>query len=386
MEFLSAATGKDWVETEPNNKADQNELNAAESNRLKLNRLLTDVLLSENLLVLAGLGTSLCVKDEGGVTVAPTMLQLWEAVKGAAGESFDQILGRVRYRTPATGDNIELLLSQCQLAQRFDPQDQIERFVREAEGLIVEKCKFVRENLKLPFHEMFLRKVARRSTRNPRLKLFTTNYDLVFEAAASRTRFVVVDGFSHTQPQEFDGGFFNVDFVKRNDDQTSPDFMPNVFHLCKLHGSIDWELRGSQVVKSIEPVRPLIVYPRQSKFESSYDQPFIELMSRLQGYLRQPNTGLIIVGFGFNDNHITQPILSAVRSNVGLKAVVVDPAIKKSKNEAIETIRALILNGDWRLAQISAGFEALVPFMPDLVVQTEEEQHLLRLRASRNPA
>jgi hypothetical protein len=40
------------------------------------------------------------------------------------------------------------------------------------------------------------------------MKLFTTNYDLCFEEAAARSRFVTVDGFSHAMPQEFDGAYF----------------------------------------------------------------------------------------------------------------------------------------------------------------------------------
>jgi len=39
-----------------------------------------------------------------------------------------------------------------------------------------------------------MRAVGRRSAQQQRLKLFTTNYDLAFEHAASNTGFVVIDG------------------------------------------------------------------------------------------------------------------------------------------------------------------------------------------------
>jgi hypothetical protein len=122
--------------------------------------------------------------------------------------------------------------------------------------------------------------------------------------------------------------------------------------LYKLHGSVDWESNGSQVTKSHLPARPLIVYPRLSKFESSYDQPFIEIMSRFQLSLREPNTGLIVVGCGFNDHHIVQPIMSAIRSNVGLKAAIIDPCLKDCKKESVATIKSLIQEGDWRLTLV----------------------------------
>ena len=63
------------------------------------------------------------------------------------------------------------------------------------------------------------------------------------------------------------------------------------------------------MTKTIEPAKTLDDYPRYSKFESSFDQPFIELMSRFQLSLREPNTGLIVVGFGFNDHHMAEPIM-----------------------------------------------------------------------------
>src|SRR5690606_19411760 len=99
--------------------------------------------------------------------------------------------------------DIELLLSHCQLAQAFSPDEEIAAFIQATEQLIVRKCAFVKDGSPLATHEHFLRRVARRSTRSPRTKLFTTNYDLCFEQAASCAGFIVLDGFSHTLPQRF---------------------------------------------------------------------------------------------------------------------------------------------------------------------------------------
>ena len=102
----------------------------------------------------------------------------------------------------------------------------------------------------------------------------------------------MIDGFSHSIPQEFDGGYFAYDLVHRGEDRETPDYITNVFHLYKLHGSIDWCRVGNQIHKAASPDKPLMIYPRESKFELSYDQPFLELMSRLQMSLRQANTDI----------------------------------------------------------------------------------------------
>jgi hypothetical protein len=83
----------------------------------------------------------------------------------------------------------------------------------------------------------------------------------------------------------------------------------------------------------------LIIYPRLSKFESSYEQPFLEMMSRFQASLRQSNTGVLVIGFGFNDAHVAQPLLSALESNVNLKMVVVDPGLEASTNKTVGKLR-----------------------------------------------
>ena len=377
--FLSTRTGSIWSDVLAAADASDGAKRRADAASEGLERFVSEVLLAENLVVLCGLGSARSARNCRGVVAAPSMSDLWAAAEAKAGANFSEISANAKYKKVGPADNIEVLLSACQLANAFSESDSLTTFISETEALIVSKCRFVDGNTDLSTHETFLRKVARRSTRQPRLKLFTTNYDLCFEAAAYRIHLVVVDGFSHANPQEFDGSYFGYDFVRREQDRESPDYIPNVFHLYKLHGSVDWELHDRLIRRSAEPEKPLIIYPRHSKFELSYDQPFLEMMSRLQLGLRQPNTGLLVVGFGFNDFHIAQPILSAVRSNVGLRCLIVDPALEGSTNEYLTECSQLAMAGDHRLGLFSGTFEELVPRIPDLVAETEAELHRKRL-------
>jgi hypothetical protein len=378
FKFLSTATGPQWVALDRPSGGDPKILADHETTKQRFERQLTDVLLAENLVILTGLGTSMCVKGDDGKPLAPTMQNLWDASKAKAGTDFDTVKLKVNY-TEAT-ENIEFLLSRCQMAEKLKSDAAVKKFVEETEKLIVEKCRFLKDGLSLSVHEAFLRKVARRSTRLPRAKLFTTNYDLCFETAASKARFVVTDGFSHSEPQEFDGSYFNYDFVRRHPDRETPDYIPNVFHLYKLHGSLDWQQSGTQIFKVRGAAKPLIIYPRESKFESSYDQPFLEMMAAFQAALRQPNTGLLVIGFGFSDHHIAQPIASAIRSNVSLKAMAVSPSLESLPRTSIKDISDLIAAGDTRLSLLATDFEKLVEVTPDLIAATEEESHQGRIR------
>jgi hypothetical protein len=54
----------------------------------------------------------------------------------------------------------------------------------------------------------------------------------------------------------------------------------------------------------------------------------LELVSQYFAALREPNTCLIVTGFGFNDDHLSEPILSAVRSNPHLRLIIADCSAK----------------------------------------------------------
>ncbi len=401
MQLFAAITDGAWTPVFGDTPSDKE---SAASCKEGLNRLLVELLRSENVIVLTGLGTSLCLSDNKGKRIAPTMSDLWDGARNKTGDAvFDGYLTEVNYPNTEPSDdtpkeakqneNIELLLSQCHIAHEYikhKHKDEAEgkaknlnEFIADIEHSIVEECSFVNDDSSLDVHESFLRRIARRSTRLPRTKIFTTNYDLCFESAASRINFVAVDGFSHSFPQQFDSSYFAYDLVRRNEDGSTPDFIPNVFHLYKMHGSVDWQNDAGVIRKQSKPTSPVLVFPRYSKFEASYEHPFLEFMARFQSALRQPKTSLLIIGFGFNDKHITQPILSAIRSNVGLRVAVVDPSLKEQPSDASNEIQRLIKSGDQRLALVSAPFEEFVPLLPDLIAETEEERHRGRLLGSK---
>lgn len=394
MQVLSASTLGVWK-----SKANPAEPDKPDPAEQEGRRVLSDLFRCNNLVVLAGLGTSLCIKDSAtGKPLAPTMWQLWTSIK----ESYELVsdwaalLKLVRH---ADGDiNIETLLSRCKLAESFLDGDDLKTvtdFIGLAESQIYAAVDFLKAGQSLPIHLEFLRRIARRSNRKARTKLFTTNYDRCFEEAGRQARYVVVDGFSQTQPPTFDASYFNYDIVHRDRESDTSDFIPNLFHLYKLHGSIDWERdeESGEIRKVCKPASPLLIYPRSSKYELAFAQPYLEMMSSFQSALRESNTGLLVVGFGFNDNHLAEPVLSAIRSNLSLKAVVVSPRLgpwigndgvenagETAENDHLLKLHSLIVNGDARLAMLHCGFEDLIPFVPDIVAETDLERHLDRVR------
>lgn len=362
--------------------------------RQEIDRILSDIVRSRNLIVLTGLGTSLCVKDDDGNMKAPTMAALWDAVQGsyAAHEqgrpSWEEVLQIARQ--PEGNEDIEELLSRAKIAESFETGDastKIGRFVSDAERIIRTKVDFLNTNEELPFHESLLRRLARRSVRRERLRLFTTNYDLCFEHAARRTGFVVMDGFTLTQPSTFDPMHFTYDIVRRTGEADAPDYIENLFHFYKVHGSIDWEFDGvaKKINKSPGTDSPLLIYPRSTKYELAFAQPYLEMLSSFQSAIRQRDTALLIVGFGFNDNHISEPILAAIETNLSLKVAVISPSVQEQSatNAHLSKISSLIDQGDARLSMIGATFEEIVPIVPDLTAMTDLERHVERVRAVR---
>lgn len=290
----------------------------------------------ENIIILSGSGTSVGIGI--GEKFGKTMSGLWNSVIEKIG--FDKLkVFAKKIKFDALNKNytdLEALLSKAIISQTFLCDPKIEMTIKQIESIIRDEC-----SLDLPDnapHLILLRKLTARKLKYSRVKVFTLNYDLLFEQAASKGGYVVIDGFSFSYPRMFNGVYFDYDIVARNSNRalSEENFVAKVFHLYKPHGSLDWEKVESsndtseQVIKADNPRSPLMIYPSNSKYEYSFEQPYFEMISRFQQELRNRNTLLLVVGFSFYDKHIKAMIYESLNVNPSITIVVVSPSIKQN--------------------------------------------------------
>lgn len=378
ISFLQAANASNgWLDLEVNVPADASEevVRKAELDsqalRKQLDEYLHSMLMTPNLVVLTGSGTSL------GRVGGPSMQDLW---KGAIEISdYSEVAAIVKQ--PADDEWVENLLSRCKMAQNFiddAKMKKVAKFLIAAEKMILEKCSNFLGKADLAGHRTFLKRMARRRLRAPRLKLFTINYDLCFETAASDLGITLIDGFSFANPRRFDPRFFNYDIVRRSRSRDEiHDFVEGVMQIMKLHGSVNWDNTPQGVIQNAVPKTPCLIYPACGKYEQSYSQPHLELMAQFQWILRESNTCLVMIGFGCNDNHLTAPILAAVDSNPSFKLLVVD-CCARAKSEcagaAYYQLRQKISAGEADVFLLNADFEQFSNLIPHLRALSPAEQ------------
>lgn len=368
---------------------------------------LLNVLNATNVVVLTGTGSSFAAANSAEKLTPAGMWDVWQAVQTEVGAAaFNEVCDT--FANAKIDDNIERLLTLCKLylelhetAIEDETYKKIHGFVETAEKAILARVDFVDRTTTLDAHAGLIQKIGRRGVRKARTKLFTTNYDLCFEEAARRHRFTVIDGFSHGLDQVYDRSHFEFDIVRRSGLRDAPDYIENVFHFYKLHGSLDWRRQAADIFRSRGPEgKPVLIYPRSSKYQESFEAPYLDMISAFQAALREPDTAVLISGFGFNDDHISRPILSAVEANMSLRLVICDPAfvpanelaaetqsmteVADPKNPFLAAFKRMVGGGDARIHLINGRFQDLVSALPDLIGETDRERHMHRVRALRD--
>lgn len=339
----------------------------------------------KNIAVLTAAGTSM----ENGKNTGKTRKELWESYKAeinAIQEVLTQNEGFLKEHCLeiVKAQNIEDFLSFTILYEKLNGP-----IIKDGKELRLLLEKKIADACRLKLddenrhHQDFLRKLTARKPGDPRVQLYTTNYDTLFEQAATRLNYTLIDGFSFSYPRIFNGNNFDRDIVYRTKTRINQEesFVPGVLQLFKLHGSVDWE-KENDLIKQKENVEyPCIIYPASDKYESSYEQPYFEMMAHLQQTLRKESTMLIVAGFGFQDKHIQNVIHEAVIQNPNFHLIIVcygsspfeieDADGKKVKWDEIGITSHLIpgyLNSDGQLLQnvtvIYSKFKKFVEIYP----------------------
>lgn len=199
-------------------------------------------------------------------------------------------------------------------------------------------------------HLAFLSKLVARDSNLGRIHLFTLNYDTLFEQALEMLGIQYFDGFTGRADARFDPSVYGLDIyypgeiaegrVRRFD---------KFLHFYKLHGSIHWyaddnELRarhpdlsvarayrnsdaankGAELAKIAGTLPSAGILPTANKFLQTLSMPYAHLFRSFQIRLSAPQTFLLVLGYGFGDDHVTRMIETALM-NPSLVMLVVEP-------------------------------------------------------------
>ena len=296
----------------------------------------------ENLIFLTGAGSSFNIGSNNRKGML--MSGLWDAavniLKGE--QNMNLFCQKIKYKDKDEHGyikNLEKVLSLAERAKEYIQEDlfnidnepwNICKVIYEIKKMIKENCDLRIESSNEFTHEIFLNKITKRKSSLPRVKLFTLNYDTLFEQAARKGNYTVIDGFSFSIPRIFSGRYFDYDVVIRDKSRikNEDNFVPRVFHLYKPHGSVDWKRQGNAILQDdaskIDVNDSLMIFPQEDKYELSYEQPFFEMMTRFQAALRLQNTTLVTIGFSFGDKHILSMIQEALEQNPSFQLIIIN--------------------------------------------------------------
>lgn len=358
--------------------------------RRRLQALITEWLRMENLAVLAGAGTSV---SSGGKTISVLEREVLETVKQTTvypkDVSKDNVLKIIEARqaegaASAFEEWLSFLVNACHLADaptspfsgvtwkgavNPSPSDLFWLIDRISKAIFAE-CALSSEASSAgsngTSHFAFLAKLVARDSNLGRAHLFTLNYDTLFEQALELLGIQYFDGFTGRADARFDPSVYGLDVyypgeiaegrVRRFD---------KFIHLYKLHGSIHWQLVNGELRARHPDLSPFADYrslastekakrlgdlaghvpsvgilPTANKFAQTLSMPFAHLFRSFQIRLNTPQTFLLVLGYGFGDEHVTRIIETALM-NPSLVMLVVEPNPRSATLDRIRRYKDL---------------------------------------------
>lgn len=303
-------------------------------------------------------------------------------ISAAEAESFEEwlsIITNIAYLLKWRAENIEKI--HWKGVGVLDPSD-LQTIIDDCRRVILGFC-----SLRLPDfsmgpsgHHSFIGKLIARDPALGRLHIFTTNYDTLIEQALDDLRVQYFDGFSGKVRPAFDPSVYGIDVYYPGDVAEGRVRRYDKFALLsKLHGSVSWRVdEGRRELVQLHPNLaqikdwrestqaptarhekleqidrelgfPISILPTSEKMVQTLELPYAHLFRLFGARLAQPQSFLMVIGYGFGDAHINKLIDDAM-SNPGLVMLVVDPFPGDATKQAIARYqqigeRAFLLEG-----------------------------------------
>ncbi|RIL69655.1 hypothetical protein BUY49_10925 [Staphylococcus devriesei] len=155
------------------------------------------------------------------------------------------------------------------------------------------------------------------------LNIFTTNYDLYNEIALEKLGIYYTNGFIGNISRQFNPSTFRlriVDDENRYKDKWS--IVRKYVKLYKIHGSIDWVydkdnncISQVDINSELKETKNVMIYPTTNKHMETQQSPYSELFREFTNNLQKRNCTLIVMGYGFPDEHINQIISQGLNND-----------------------------------------------------------------------
>jgi hypothetical protein len=152
------------------------------------------------------------------------------------------------------------------------------------------------------------------------VNIFTTNYDLFNEVSMEHLGIHYTNGFRGSVNRVFDPSIYHlrlVDDENRYKEKWSA--VRRFVKLYKIHGSYDWKYDQSlqsiiQTNFSSDFTEDVMIYPTIDKHFETQQTPYSELFREFTINLQKKNSTLIVIGYGFPDEHINQLISQSLNN------------------------------------------------------------------------
>lgn len=200
---------------------------------------------------------------------------------------------------------------------------------------IVEKINVQLPDNKTPYHTL-VRWISSIDRELP-IEIFTTNYDLLLEEAMESLEVPYFDGFVGSIKS-----FFDLRAVENGK-------IPlHWTRLWKIHGSLNWYqdicVDNKRIYRSseVKDDATQLIYPSHLKYEQSRKMPYLALIDQLNKFIKQKSSLLILSGYSFNDDHLNDAIINALKSNPSamVLALMFDTySFENAKHEIVDRYR-----------------------------------------------
>lgn len=155
------------------------------------------------------------------------------------------------------------------------------------------------------------------------LNIITTNYDRVLENTMALNNISYTDGFSGRL-------LFVFDEILFSEKKKSP-----FVKLIKVHGSLNWfYINGeTRYFHGNNNFDPKIISPGKNKFQEAFAEPYRTLIQNSDEIIKNSRS-LLVVGFGFNDEHLTPQITTKIKK--GCPIVILTKQLTDTTKKQLE--------------------------------------------------